>query len=190
MIRVASEQDCARLLEIYGYYVENTAVSFEYHTPTPEEFSRRIRKTLERYPYLVYEQEGQVWGYAYAGPLIERSACDWSVEVSLYVHRDMRRQGVGKTLYRELERALKMQNVINLEACVACPGEEDPYLTYDSACFHSRLGYRQVGIFRKSGYKFGRWYDLIWLEKQIAPHSDHPMPFVPFPQVRKEFENQ
>ena len=115
MIRVAKPEDGEVLSKIYGYYVENTAVSFEYSAPTPGEFRERIGKTLLTHPYLVYEEEGELLGYAYAHPLIGRAACDWSVEVSIYIHKDARGRGVGKALYEALEDTLRRQNVVNLE---------------------------------------------------------------------------
>ena len=111
MIRIARETDSAQLAAIYGWYVENTAVSFEYEAPSAEEFAGRIREILTLHPFLVYEEDGVLLGYAYAHPLIRRKACDWAVEVSIYIHRDARGKGIGRALYEELERLLRTQNV-------------------------------------------------------------------------------
>lgn len=180
MIRVAKLEDAEALREIYGYYVENTAVSFEYTTPTEEAFRERIRTILLTHPYLVYEEAGEILGYAYAHPLITRAACDWSVEVSIYIRKDIRGRGVGKALYEALEDALRRQNIVNLEVSIAAAPEDDPYLTDGSLRFHEKMGYRRVGVFHKCGYKFGRWYDLLWMEKQLAPHNDKMPPMIPF----------
>lgn len=84
MIRIAEESDSKELLEIYAYYVEKTAITFEYEVPSIEAFGERIHKTLKRYPYLVSEKDGRLAGYAYAGPFKERRAYDWSVETTIY----------------------------------------------------------------------------------------------------------
>ena len=117
------------LLEIYAYYVEKTAITFEYEVPSIEAFGERIHKTLKRYPYLVSEKDGRLAGYAYAGPFKERRAYDWSVETTIYIAKDVRGHGLGKERYTALEHALALQNVINLNACIAYPDPEDEYLT-------------------------------------------------------------
>ena len=106
MIRVATQQDAAAILDIYKYYIENTAITFECAVPTVEEFAERIGKTLQRYPYLVAEEDGEVIGYAYAGPLNVRQAFDWSVECSIYVKAGLQKKGLGRELYSALENAL------------------------------------------------------------------------------------
>lgn len=190
MIRIARETDSSALAEIYGWYVENTAVSFEYTVPTREEFSGRISEILQTHPYLVYEEEGVLLGYAYAHPLIKRAACDWAVEVSIYIRRDVRGKGIGRALYEALEKALLLQNICTLEACVAASNGEDPYLTTDSIRFHKRMGYAQEGKMTDCGYKFGRWYHLLWMEKHIASRKAKMETMRPFPQVREELAKQ
>lgn len=186
-IRAAAPEDAAALLTIYAPYVAETAVTFEYDVPTEAEFSRRIARTLERYPYLAAERRGELLGYAYAGPFKERSAYDWAVETTVYVRRDERRRGVGRALYGALERCLGAQGILNLNACVACPEREDEYLTRDSIEFHRRMGYRTVGEFRQCGYKFGRWYNMVWMEKHIGEHRADQPPVRAFPEAAARF---
>ncbi len=170
-IRIGTTGDAGRLLEIYGPYVERTAITFEYEIPSKEEFAMRMEKTLEKYPYLVAEREGEVLGYAYAGAFHERAAYGWAAETSIYTAWDQRRMGVGRRLHDALETSLKEQGILNMNACVACPWkEEDEYLTRNSLEFHRHLGYRLVGEFHQCGYKFGRWYNMAWLEKHIGDH--------------------
>ena len=170
VIRSASTADAARILEIYAYYVVNTAITFEYEVPTLCEFRERVKNTLERYPYIVIEEDGKIVGYAYAGPFKERAAYDRSCEVSIYLDRDSRGKGYGRALYEELEKRLANRGILNLYACIASPIEEDEYLTDDSERFHARLGYERVGEFHQCGYKFGRWYNMVWMEKLIGEH--------------------
>ena len=185
MIRIAKVEDAAALAEIYGWYVENTAVSFEYEAPTAQEFAGRIREILEFHPFLVYEEDGRLLGYAYAHPLIRRKACDWAVEVSIYIRRDARGKGIGRALYEALEKILLRQNICTLEACVAACDREDPFLTDSSIRFHTKMGYKTVGKMSDCGYKFGAWYHLLWMEKHIAPRSAENKAMIPFPEIRK-----
>lgn len=185
-IRIASVADGKELLEIYRPYVEKTAITFEYKTPSLEEYQKRMEKILEKYPYLAAERQGQIVGYAYAGPFKERAAYDWSVETTVYVREDQKQLGIGRKLYQALEKVLGEQNILNLNACIGWPREaEDPYLSLDSVRFHERLGYRMVGQFYQCGYKYNRWYDMVWMEKQIGPHLEHQPEVKPFSKVRQ-----
>lgn len=184
-IRIARPEDARALLEIYAPYVENTAISFEYKTPSTEEFCGRIVRTLKKYPYLLAEQKGKILGYAYASVFHEREAYSWSVETSIYVDSSLRRTGVGRRLHEALENVLREQHVLNMNACIAYPSQEDEYLTKNSVYFHAHMGYRLVGEFYQSGYKFGRWYNMVWMEKHIGEHAASPAAFVPFPLVRE-----
>ena len=165
-----------RLLEIYDYYVKNTAITFEYTTPTIEEFRGRIEKTMQKYPYLVAEKDGVIAGYAYAGAFVGRAAYDWSCETSIYLDKNARKCGIGKTLYAALEKELKKMGILNMYACIGYPDNEDEYLTKNSAEFHSHIGFVQVGEFHKCGYKFGRWFNMIWMEKIIGEHKEKQAP--------------
>lgn len=178
-VRTASLEDAERLLEIYGYYVKNTAITFEYVIPALSEFQKRIENTLKHYPYLVVEQNGIIQGYAYAGAFIERAACDWSCEITVYLDRTAQKCGLGRKLYETLEDRLQKMGILNLYASIAYPETEDEYLSRNSADFHAHLGFVKVGEFHKCGYKFGRWYNLIWVEKIIGTHQ-HEQPPVKF----------
>lgn len=170
IIREASIADAPRLLEIYDYYVRNTAITFEYDTPSLEEFVARMENVKRRYPYLVIEENGQIEGYAYAGVFKDRAAYDWSCETTIYIDHNERKSGLGRMLYEALEEKLKEIGILNLYACIGYPIEEDEYLTKNSAEFHAHLGYTKVGEFHKCGYKYGRWYDMIWMEKIVGEH--------------------
>ena len=169
-IRIASENNAEDILKIYAPYVEQTAITFEYEVPSLEEFTGRIRGTLKRYPYLVAEKDGTIVGYAYVGCLKDRAAYDWAVETSIYVDMTRKHKGIGKKLYDALEQILKELGILNLYACIAYPETEDEYLTKDSVQFHAHLGYRMIGEFRNCGYKFDRWYHMVWMEKIIGEH--------------------
>lgn len=168
-IRSATAADAEVLAAIYAPYVRDTAISFEFEPPTVEEFAGRISRTLERYPYLVAERDGVVVGYAYAGPFKERAAYASSAELSVYVDSSLRRGGIGRALYAALEFELVQMGVTNLYACVAYPQVEDGYLTYASVRFHERMGFQVVGRFHGCARKFGRDYDMVWMEKLASP---------------------
>lgn len=185
-IRIATAEDASALLQIYAPYVKNTAITFEYNVPSEDEFRKRIECILSRYPYLVAEIDGEIVGYAYATAFHERPAYGWGVETSIYVKQDMKKRGIGKALYMELERLLALQNILNLNACIAYPETEDEYLTKNSVSFHQHLGYRLVGEFYKCGFKFNRWYNVVWMEKHIGVHSDNPLKVKSFNEIKQE----
>ena len=108
IVRDATMEDAGRILEIYDYYVKNTAITFEYDTPTLDEFKGRMERTMQRYPYLVIVKDGRVEGYAYAGAFVGRAAYDWSCEMTVYLDHDARKCGMGRKLYEVLERALQI----------------------------------------------------------------------------------
>ncbi len=183
-VRYAKLEDAARILEIYSYYVQHTAISFEYEVPTLSEFRTRMEHTMKRYPYLVIEVDGTILGYAYAGPFVGRAAYGWSCELTIYLDHNAKKRGLGRTLYEALFQELKAMGVLNLYACIGYPAEPDEYLSRNSAEFHSHMGFKTLGTFTKCGYKFGRWYDMIWMEKLIGTHQT-PQPPVGLPKSKK-----
>lgn len=172
-IRTAMPEDAGALLRIYAYYVERTAVSFEYEVPSVDEFRERIRHTLEKHPYLVLEEDGEIKGYSYAGVFKARAAYDHCVETTIYLDREAKGRGYGRALYEALENALRKQGIRNLYACIGDPLTEDEYLTRDSERFHAHMGYAKVGTFHRCGYKFGRWYNMIWMEKFLEEPGEN-----------------
>lgn len=176
-IRDARLEDAGRIQEIYAYYVANTAITFEYDIPSVEEMRSRMARIMQRYPYLAAESGGVVQGYAYAGAFIGRAAYNWSCQLSVYLDRELQKCGMGGMLYRALEERLGRMGITNLYACVACPVEDgDEYLSRNSAGFHAHLGFSPAGEFHKCGYKFGRWYNMLWMEKVIGKHHAEQPP--------------
>lgn len=183
-IRMASDADAEEILNIYSFYVADTAITFEYDIPTVAEFSQRILDTLKTYPYIVAMEENRIVGYAYASAFKARAAYNWAAETTVYLKRDCRGRGLGKKLYLALEDILKRQNIINLNACIAYTAAGDVHLDNTSAAFHEHLGYSKVAHFTKCGYKFGTWYDMIWMEKLLAEHPDTPEPVIPITEIQ------
>ncbi len=182
-LRTARPSDAAGLLAIYAPYVETTAISFETVVPSLEEFKQRMLNKLPRYPYIVAERGGELLGYAYLSPFVGRAAYDRAAETTIYLRPDCRRMGIGKLLYTALEDIAREQGIINLEACIGWTDTPDEHLTNNSAEFHAHLGYRMVGRFHKCGRKFGRWYDMVWMEKLLCAHPDTPQDVIPFSEL-------
>jgi len=129
-------------------------------------------------------KHGQILGYAYASVFKERAAYDWSAESSVYVSQNVRAFGIGRLLYEALQRALKAQNIVDMNACIACG--DDEYLNDASVRFHERMGFRFVGKFERCAYKFGRWYDMAWMQKPIGEHLQNQPAMKPFARFRDE----
>ncbi len=163
-IRPATEADIPSMLEIYRPYVENTTYSFEYTLPSLEEFTRRFQQLTEFFPWLVWEEDGQVLGYAYGSAPFERAAYRWCGEVSIYLHPQVHRRGIGRRLYRCLEAIMQQQGFRVLYALVT----QENRISLD---FHTAVGYEKVAEFPACGYKQGRWLSVIWLEKAVNPPS-------------------
>ena len=159
-IRNVQVEDAANLVAIYAPYVEKTAITFETQVPTVEDFENRIKKTMKKFPYLVAIEEGQIVGYAYASTYYARVAYDWTVELSVYVQKEARGKGVGTLLYTALEEELTARGFKNFLACIALPNPA-------SIALHEKRGYEQVAHFKKIGYKFGTWHDIVWLQKSL-----------------------
>lgn len=161
MIRYARESDIPAMLGIYAPYVEHTTYSFEYTVPTEAEFLRRFRDHVAQFPWLVWEEEGRVAGYAYAGAPWERMAYSWSAEASIYLAPEAQGRGIGRQLYARLEQLLTAQGYRMLYALITSENE-------GSLAFHRAVGYRFRTHFENCGYKMGRWMGVIWMEKQLG----------------------
>ena len=170
-IRFAAEADAPALLAIYAQYIE-TGITFEYELPSREEFARRIREFGGTYPYLVWEEDGRIVGYAYAHRQAERAAYQWNAELSVYVDENCTGMGMGKALYQALIEILKCQNVKNAYALVTSPNEK-------SDALHKSMGFTLEGVSHNTGYKMGKWLDVSSYVKAIGPHDPQPAEIIP-----------
>lgn len=167
-IRKVLDEDAPRLLEIYSPYILDTSISFEYDVPELQGFSHRISLISQSYPYLVAEKDGYIVGYAYASKFKEREAFKWTVETSIYVDKNYRNHGVGNLLYRALEKELAIRGYRSMCACIAyTDSTDDPHLGNESIKFHEKMGFVKVAHFHKCGWKFSKWYDIVWMEKLL-----------------------
>src|SRR4051812_15168337 len=169
-IRLATPDDAAALRAIYAPAVASP-ISFEIEVPTEQEMRSRVLKTLRTYPWLVCEQGGRVIGYAYGSRHRQRAAYDWSVEVSVYIDKTIRRKGIGRALYLTLFKALSCQGFYTAFAGITVPNPE-------SVGFHESVGFRPVGIFHRIGFKGGIWHDVGWWELALATEPTVPAPLL------------
>jgi L-amino acid N-acyltransferase YncA len=154
-LRLARESDAAQILTIYAPIVRGTPISFETEVPSEDEMRERIRATGEFAPWLVCEESGEVIGYAYATRFRARAAYQWTVEVTVYVHSEHKRQGVARALYTRLIGLLCVQGFESAIAVIVLPN--DP-----SVALHERLGFEKIGVLPATGFKLGAWHETGW----------------------------
>ncbi len=168
-VRLANAGDAQGILSIYAPIVLETTISFELEPPSREQIDARIEKTLERFPWLVYEADGSVVGYAYASQHRERAAYQWSVDVSVYVAKERRGKGLGRALYTPLFAILADLGYYTALAGIVLPNPA-------SVGLHEAMGFEHVGIYRNIGYKLGAWHDVGWWQRQLQPYGESPKP--------------
>ena len=169
MIRIAREEDVPQILSIYAPYVLTTTYTFEYEVPTEEAFLQRFRSITAQFPWLVWEEDGEILGYAYGSAPFERAAYRWCAEDSLYLHPDARGIGIGTKLLTALENILKIQGYRTVYAIITSENSV-------SLAFHNKMGYNLLSEFPDCGYKFGRWLGVSWFDK-VLNIVDSPIDF-------------
>lgn len=160
MIRIATQADVPAILDIYAPYIETSTATFEYDVPCRRSFLQRFSAITAQFPWLVWEEDGQILGYAYASAPFERAAFSWCAEPSVYLRPEARGRGIAARLYAALEWFLEKQGYQVLYALIT---EENSA----SIRFHEKCGYRTVGLLSSCGYKFNRWLGLVWMEKRL-----------------------
>ncbi len=169
-IRLARPGDATALLRIYRPYVESTTANMEFIAPGVEEFQQRISEKLQLYPWLVWEEDGTLLGYAYGSQHRERKGYQWSAEVSIYLAPEAHGQGIAQPMYEELLRLIEAQGVINVYAVITLPNPA-------SVRFHEKLGFREYLVFENGGNKFGQWHDILWMIKVLGKgYHKNPVP--------------
>jgi phosphinothricin acetyltransferase len=182
MIRLAQPSDAAGILDIYAPYIRDTSITFETEVPTIADFSKRIKSYLEHWPWLVYEENGMIGGYAYASRYRERTAYQWGVECSVYVHDDFHRKGIASDLYAKLFTILKAQGFTTVYAVINLPN--DP-----SVALHESMGFRYFATYEKVGYKLGKWKNVGWWQLQLNEYVNEPIPPFKFSEIDADLIN-
>jgi len=165
--RPATERDAAAVAAIYRPYVESTPITFEIDPPSESDMRQRIAETTLSYPWLVYESDGRVIGYAYGSAHRSRAAYRWSVDTAIYVDAAHQRRGVGRELYAALFPRLVARGYFNAYAGITLPNPA-------SVGLHEAVGFRPVGVYRNVGYKMGAWHDVGWWELTLQAHTPAP----------------
>ena len=179
MIRLANKKDAKDILAIYAPYIQNTSLTFETEVPSVEAFAERIESYLKKWPWLVFEMDGKIVGYAYATKHRERTAYQWSVESSVYIHDDYMRHGIAKTLYETLFAILKTQGFRNVYAVINLPNDR-------SVAFHEKCGFEYFTTFEQVGYKLGRWKNVGWWRLVVNEFTDEPEAPVDLSEMDKD----
>jgi L-amino acid N-acyltransferase YncA len=175
-IRCINLDDAQATLDIYAPFVQQTAVSFEYEVPSLKEWESRIAAYTKDCPWLVCAHLGEVVGYAYAGKHRTRIAYAWSAEVTIYLLEPFHGRGIARELYKALFALLKEQGYVNVLAGVTIPNVK-------SETFHLKMGFEEVGVYRKVGYKFGAWHDTFWFQRHLVEHPRNPQMPTPFEEI-------
>jgi L-amino acid N-acyltransferase YncA len=166
-VRDATAADAGACAAIYAPYVIGTAITFELDPPTAEEMAERIAKARSTHAWLVLEDDGQVVGYAYGGPMKPRAAYRWSCEVSVYVAPTHHRTGAGRTLYNALFDRLSERGYRTAIAGMTLPNPASEGL-------HKSLGFDPIGTYRNIGWKLDAWHDVAWSQRPLAKLPDPP----------------
>ncbi len=153
--------------------MRNTAFTFDYDVPTVAEMAQTMHEVLNRYPYLVCSKGNEVKGYAYAHAVSPRESYKWTVELSIYLAQDACGLGIGHRLYGALLHLLREQNVQTVYACITHPNPA-------SERFHQAIGFTPMSVWQRSGYKFGKWRDIVWMEKHLGTCPVPAPELVPF----------
>ncbi len=176
MIRVARPGDDAAVQAIYAPHVGTGTATFETVVPAAAAMRERIEARLAQYPWLVWEEAGEVLAYAYAGRFRERAAYDWIAETSIYVRADAQRRGIARRLYGTLLEVMTRQGINQAVGVITLPGGT-------SVALHESMGFQPAGVWRHAGYKLGQWWDVGVWQKSLQSPANPPQATIPFPQL-------
>ena len=179
MLRIAIDTDVPAILELYAPYILTSTATFEYDVPAEEEFLQRFRHITARFPWLVWEEEGKILGYAYASAPYTRAAFQWCAEPTVYLAPEAKGRGIARKLYSALEKLLEIQGYQVLYALITA--ENIP-----SIRFHQKFGYILQGDFPDCGFKFGRWLGLFWMEKRLNSVESPSNPPFPWSVIKQD----
>jgi len=147
--------------------VTDTAITFELDPPSAAEMWRRIARASDKHAWLVLEDDGRVVGYAYGSAFHARAAYRWTCEVSVYLELGRRRTGAGRALYAVLLARLVARGYRVAAAAMTLPNEA-------SVGLHRAMGFEDVGVYRRVGFKHGSWHDVGWMQRALGGSEDPP----------------
>lgn len=182
-IRLAKPTDASAILSIYAPYIEQTSLTFELEVPTEQEFADRIAHYLHTWPWLVFEKDGIIGGYAYASLYRERKGYQWCCECSIYIRDEYKRTGMAKILYETLFAILEKQGYRNVYAVINLPNDT-------SVAFHEKCGFTYFASYENVGFKLGKWKTVGWWQLRLNSFDDDPLPPIPFAEMDQQFVSQ
>lgn len=153
MIRQVHIDDAKSLLEIYNYYVLNSVVTFDIEPLSLGAFENKMAKIIAEYPFLVFEENNELLGYAYGSRFRPKPAYKNTVETTVYVKNGLHGKQIGTKLYKELLQLLKKQNLHAALGVLTLPNDA-------SVKLHEKFNFMLVGHFKEVGFKFGKWLDV------------------------------
>ncbi|HEX5305780.1 MAG TPA: GNAT family N-acetyltransferase [Dyella sp.] len=177
MIRIATGADADAFHAIYAPHVLDGVATFETVLPGVDAMRERVLTRLQHYPWLVWEEAGEVLAYAYASRFRERAAYDWIAETSIYVRPDAQRRGIARRLYGTLLEAMRLQGLLQAVGVITLPGAV-------SVAAHEAMGFTPAGVWRQAGYKLGQWWDVGVWQKTLSEPANPPAPVMSFDALR------
>lgn len=181
-IRLATIEDAEVIYNIYEPYILNTVITFEYDKVPIENFRDRMRMVTDKFPWLVYQVDGEVVGYAYCSLHRERVAYGWDCECSVYLKEGFYGRGIGTSLYKALFMIMEELGYYNVYSLICIPNE-------NSVALHKKFGFEEVGIYYNTAYKHGSWRDLLVMEKRLKKADGKPEPVLRIGELRSESLN-
>ena len=177
-IRIAEKRDAEAVHDIYGYYVENTTITFSTVNLSVSDYAQKIETAESMYPFFVAESDGKVIGFTYGSQLRPHDAYQWNVETTICLAPDTpRRCGIGSALYRKILVMLKEQGFKSVYGVIVESNEP-------SLALHRSLGFYEAAHFEHMGYKRGMWHGIIWMQKDIGSFDSEPAAPTPFAKYR------
>ena len=164
MIRTINLEDASAIAAIYNYYIKETVVTFEEDLINEAEVKNRIEKVTQKFPWIVFEKDGEILGYAYANTWRERIAYRFSVEVSVYLNHEIRGKGIGQQLYSHLLETLKKEGYQQILGGITLPNSE-------SEKFHEKFGFKKASHYKKVGFKFDQWHDVGFYQLDFSDNN-------------------
>ncbi|MCD7856016.1 MAG: N-acetyltransferase family protein [Clostridiales bacterium] len=181
-LRKAVPDDAEAILSVYGPYIENTTITFEYDVPSVSDFKKRMENILGTYPYFVCEENGEVAGYAYGCRFSERAAYNWDMELSVYIKEGFKGKGIGEALYSAVIESGELMGIRNFCSRITYPNPA-------SESLHKKLGFELEGVLKKSGYKLGVWKDVLYYTKHSLS-DEPPEDLIPFDNLSDKAVNE
>jgi len=160
LVRSVNETDILSVCDIYNFYIKNSTATFEEDEVSREEIERRINEVTAKYPWIVFEENEKIIGYAYVTKWKDRSSYRYSAESTVYVHKDNFGKGVGRRLMSRLIEEASERGLHNLIAGIALPNDA-------SVALHEKIGFVKCGLFKEVGFKFGKWINVGYWELPI-----------------------